>query len=128
MINDIPTWIECAIYGSDCTMPMVVREYFVEVKQETPIWQKMPRRMLCNRALQQCGRLSFGITLHDTPFSQLTEKPSDNTKVFADTQVSLPNLSHKNECTSPASPTHHETHSSSHMSLLKEHLQHLPTS
>jgi hypothetical protein len=39
MINDIPTWIECASYRSDRTMPMVVREYFVEVKQETQIWQ-----------------------------------------------------------------------------------------
>ena len=129
MINDIPTWIECAIYRSDRTMPMVVREYFVEVKQETQIWQKMPRRMLRHRALQQCARLSFGITLHDGPFTQLTEKPSDHTKVFADTQVSPPIfISHENECASPASSEQHEDHSSSRMSLLKEHLQHLPTS
>jgi hypothetical protein len=129
MINDIPTWIECAIYRSDRTMPMVVREYFVEVKQETQIWQKMPRRMLRHRALQQCARLSFGITLHDTPFTQLTEKPSDHTTVFADTQVSPPIfISHENECTNPASSQQHEDHSSSRMSLLKEHLRHLPTS
>ena len=129
MINDIPTWIECAIYRSDRTMPMVVREYFVEVKQETQIWQKMPRRMLRHRALQQCARLSFGITLHDTPFTQLTEKPSDHTTVFADTQVSPPIfISHENECTNPASSQQHEDHSSSRMSLLKEHLQHLPPS
>ena len=129
MINDIPTWIECAIYRSDRTMPMVVREYFVEVKQETQIWQKMPRRMLRHRALQQCARLSFGITLHDTSFTQLSEKPSDHTKVFADSQVSPPIfISHENEYTSPESPTQHEDHSSSRMSLLKEHLQHRPTS
>jgi hypothetical protein len=129
MINEIPTWIECAIYRSDRTMPMVVREYFVEVKQETQIWQKMPRRMLRHRALQQCARLSFGIALHDTPFTQLTEKPSDHTTFFADTQVSPPIfISHENEYTSPASPTQHEDHSSSRMSLLKEHLQHLTTS
>ena len=129
MINDIPTWIECAIYRSDRTMPMVVREYFVEVKQETPIWQKMPRRILRHRALQQCARLSFGITLHDTSFTQLSEKPSDHTKVFADSQVSPPIfISHENEYTSPESPTQHEDHSSSRMSLLKEHLQHRPTS
>ncbi|MEI6470549.1 MAG: recombinase RecT [Betaproteobacteria bacterium] len=129
MINDIPTWIECAIYRSDRTMPMVVREYFVEVKQETPIWQKMPRRILRHRALQQCARLSFGITLHDTSFTQLSEKPSDHTKVFADSQVSPPIfISHENEYTSPESPTQHEDHSSSRMSLLKEHLQHRSTS
>ena len=128
MIDDIPTWIECAIYRSDRTLPMVVREYFVEVKQETQIWQKMPRRMLRHRALQQCARLSFSIALHDTPFSQLTEKHLDHTKVFADTQVSPPIfISHENDCSSPASPTQHGDHSSSRMSLLKEHLQHLPT-
>ena len=129
MIDDIPTWIECAIYRSDRTLPMVVREYFVEVKQETQIWQKMSRRMLRHRALQQCARLSFGITLHDTSFTQLIEKPSDHTTVFADTRASPPIfISHENEYTSPASPTRHEDHSSSRMSLLKEHLQHLPTS
>jgi len=123
MINDIPTWIECAIYRSDRTMPMVLREYFVEVKQETQIWQKMPRRMLRHRALQQCARLSFGITLHDAPFSQLTEKPSNHTTVFADTHLtSLTSIAHKDDCSSPASPTQHEDHSSSRMSLLKEHL------
>ena len=108
MINDIPTWIECAIYRSDRTMP---------------------RRMLRHRALQQCAHLSFGITLHDAPFTQFTEKPSDHTTVFADTQVSPPIfISHENECTSPASSEQHEDHSSSRKSLLKEHLQHLSTS
>ena len=129
MIDDIPTWIECAIYQYDRTMPMVVREYFVEVKQETQIWQKMPRRMLRHRALQQCARLSFGITLHDTSFSQLTEKPSDHTTVFADTQLtSLTCIAHKDDCTRPASPAQDRDRSSSRMSLLKEYLQHLPTS
>ena len=128
MIDDIPTWIECAIYRSDRTLPMVVREYFVEVKQETQIWQKMPRRMLRHRALQQCARLSFGITLHDAPFTQLTEKPLDHTTVFSDTQVSPPILiSHEDDCTGSALPQRWD-HSSSRMSLLKAHLQHLPTS
>jgi len=128
MINDIPTWIECAIYRSDRTLPMVIREYFVEVKQETPIWQKMPRRMLRHRALQQCARLSFEIALHDTQFSQHTEKPSDHTKVFAGTQVSPPIfISRKEECIGSTLPQH-GVHSSSRMSLLKEHLQNLTTS
>ena len=129
MINDIPTWIECAIYRSDRTMPMVVREYFVEVKQETAIWQKMPRRMLRHRALQQCARLSFGITLHDTSFSQLTPKSAELTPVVTDTQLITPTcVSHEPDCTSPATPAQHGDHSPSRMSLLKEHLQHLPTS
>jgi len=129
MINDIPAWIECAIYRSDRTMPMVVREYFVEVKQESAIWQKMPRRMLRHRALQQCARLSFGITLHDIPFSQPTPKSAELTPVVTDTQLITPTcVPHEPDCTSPATPAQHGDHSPSRMRLLKEHLQHLPTS
>ena len=129
MIDDIPTWIECAIYRSDRTMPMVVREYFVEVKQETQIWQKMPRRMLRHRALQQCARLSFGIALHDIPFSQLTPKPTELTPVVTDTQLITPTcVPHEPDCTSPASPTQSGDHSPSRMRLLKGHLQNLPIS
>ena len=129
MINDIPTWIECAIYRSDRTMPMVVREYFVEVKQETAIWQKMPRRMLRHRALQQCARLSFNIALPDTSFSQPTPKPADLTPVVTDTQLISPTcVSHEPDCTSPATPAQRGDHSPSRMRLLKGHLQHLTTS
>jgi hypothetical protein len=126
MINDIPTWIECAIYRSDRTMPMVVREYFIEVKQETQIWQKMPRRMLRHRALQQCARLSFSIALQDAPFLAPVHKSSDHTKVFTDTQTTSPILRcNEPDCTSTASPVQHGDSSPSRMDLLKEHLQHL---
>lgn len=58
--NDIPLWMECTIYRKDRSMPTIIREYFEEVKGDQTIWQKMPRRMLRHRVMQQCARLSFG--------------------------------------------------------------------
>ena len=59
--NAISSWIECAIYRSDRNGPITVREYYAEVKRDSAIWQKMPRRMLRNRAFQQCAKLALGI-------------------------------------------------------------------
>jgi hypothetical protein len=59
LIDGVPEWIECTIYRKDRTLPTTVREYFTEVRGESPIWQKMPRRMLRHRALQQCVRLAI---------------------------------------------------------------------
>lgn len=56
----IPLWMECTIYRKDRSHPIVVREYFEEVKGEQAIWQKMPRRMLRHRVMQQCARLAIG--------------------------------------------------------------------
>lgn len=56
--NGIPIWMECFIYRKDRSHPTVVREYFEEVKGEQAIWQKMPRRMLRHRVMQQCARLA----------------------------------------------------------------------
>jgi len=58
--NGIPIWMECTIYRKDRSKPIVVREYFEEVKTEQVIWQKMPRRMLRHRVMQQCARLAVG--------------------------------------------------------------------
>ena len=58
--NDIPLWMECTIYRKDRSMPTIIREYYEEVKSEQTIWQKMPRRMLRHRAMQQYARLYFG--------------------------------------------------------------------
>jgi hypothetical protein len=58
--NDIPIWMECTIYRKDRSHPIVIREYFEEVKGESAIWQKMPRRMLRHRVMQQCARLALG--------------------------------------------------------------------
>ena len=59
LIDGVPEWMECTIYRKDRTLPTTVREYLTEVRGENPIWQKMPRRMLRHRALQQCVRLAI---------------------------------------------------------------------
>ena len=46
------------------------REYLSEVKHDSDIWRKMPRRMLRHRSLQQCARLAFAIN----PPDNLAEK------------------------------------------------------
>ncbi|QWD04237.1 hypothetical protein G6720_01795 [Polynucleobacter paneuropaeus] len=58
-IEGVPEWIECSIYRKDRILPITVREHYLEVKGDSPIWQKMPRRMLRHRALQQCVRLAL---------------------------------------------------------------------
>jgi hypothetical protein len=60
LIEGVPEWMECSIYRRDRIMPVTVREYFVEVRNSNEMWQKMPRRMLRHRALQQCVRLAIG--------------------------------------------------------------------
>jgi hypothetical protein len=59
----VPLWMGCAIYRTDRVKPIVVKEYFSEMKTEHAAWQQMPRRMLRHRAMQQCARLAFGITV-----------------------------------------------------------------
>ena len=58
-IEGVPEWVECSIYRKDRILPITVREHYLEVKGDSPIWQKMPRRMLRHRALQQCVRLAL---------------------------------------------------------------------
>ena len=60
LVEGVPEWMECSIYRRDRIMPITVREYFVEVRNSHDMWQKMPRRMLRHRALQQCVRLAMG--------------------------------------------------------------------
>ena len=59
LIEGVPEWMECSIYRRDRILPITVREHYLEVKGENAIWQKMPRRMLRHRALQQCVRLAI---------------------------------------------------------------------
>ena len=59
LIDGVPEWIECSIYRKDREVPTTVREYYIEVRGENTIWQKMPRRILRHRALQQCVRLAM---------------------------------------------------------------------
>ena len=67
----VPLWMGCTIYRTDRIKPIVIREYFTEMKTEHAAWQQMPRRMLRHRAMQQCARLAFGITVPEC-------KPSPN--------------------------------------------------
>ena len=60
--NSTPIWMECCIYRHDRILPIVVKEYFNEVKTDHIIWQQAPRRMLRHRAIQQCARLAFGLS------------------------------------------------------------------
>lgn len=57
--NGMPIWMECTIYRKDRSQPTKVREYFEEVKRDQAVWQKMPRRMLRHRVMQQCARLAL---------------------------------------------------------------------
>ena len=59
--NGVPIWMECTIYQANLTHPVTVREYYVELKTQHPVWQHMPCRMLRHKTLQQCARLAFGI-------------------------------------------------------------------
>lgn len=63
LAEGVPIWMGCAIYRTDRVKPIEVKEYFSEMKTEHAAWQQMPRRMLRHRAMQQCARLAFGITV-----------------------------------------------------------------
>jgi hypothetical protein len=60
--NGVSIWMECSIYRNDRILPIVVKEYFDEVKTEHISWENMPRRMLRHRVIQQCARIAFGVS------------------------------------------------------------------
>ena len=62
-IDDVAKWIQCTIYRHDRAVPITVREYYAEVKSDHLSWEQKPRRMLRHRAMNQCARLAFGISL-----------------------------------------------------------------
>ena len=62
LIDGIPTWMECTIYRNDRILPIVIKEYFEEVRTDHLSWQQMPRRMLRHRVIQQCARLAFNVS------------------------------------------------------------------
>jgi len=81
LIDTIPTWMECTIYRNDRILPIVIKEYFEEVKTDHPSWQQMPRRMLRHRVIQQCARLALGISANEVivkPIMARTEKSLHN--------------------------------------------------
>ena len=89
--DEIPFWMECTIYRSDRMIPTTVREYYCEVRNESAIWDKMPRRMMRHRALQQCARLAMGIA---PPDSQ-GEIPKTRIKESTEKEYSTPEKSTK---------------------------------
>ncbi len=68
LIEGIPTWMECTIYRNDRILPIVIKEYFEEVKTDHTSWQQMPRRMLRHRVIQQCARFALGISANEKLF------------------------------------------------------------
>ena len=89
-IEDLPIWIECTIYRSDRAIPICTREYLLEVKHDSDIWRKMPRRMLRHRSLQQCARLAFAIN----PPDNLAEKQKLDTSEVSLSNSNQPNPNH----------------------------------
>lgn len=86
LIEGIPTWMECTIYRNDRILPIVIKEYFAEVRNNSPFWQQMPRRMLRHKVIQQCARLTFGISQHDassfiTEMSKAKQIKTENTNL-----------------------------------------------
>ncbi len=106
----VPIWMGCTIYRTDRIKPIEVKEYFTEMKTEHIAWQQMPRRMLRHRAMQQCARLAFGITVPEC-------KPSSSSvSALPETVPSaVPSLS---------GPTRSATQS--HAAILKERLAQSP--
>jgi phage recombination protein Bet len=60
--QDPPAWCECTIYRKDRTHPIVVREFFSEVKRDAGPWRSHPRRMLRHKTLIQCARIALGFS------------------------------------------------------------------
>jgi hypothetical protein len=93
LIDDIPIWMECTIYRNDRILPIVIKEYYEEVKTDHPSWQQMPRRMLRHRVIQQCGRLAFNISSPNHVDQEGIHKQSLSTntkvKVYRDNHTQL---------------------------------------
>ena len=73
----LPLWMECTIHRSDRPISTTAREYLAEVRYDSDIWKKMPRRMLRHRALQQCARLAFAI---NPPDGQIEKQQPEKSK------------------------------------------------
>ena len=72
--------MECTIYRNDRILPIIVKEYFEEVRTNHFSWIKMPRRMLRHRVIQQCARLALGISAPDNSVKE-TNQVADLTEI-----------------------------------------------
>jgi hypothetical protein len=80
LIDGIPSYMECTIYRDDRVLPIMIKEYYQEIKTEHAVWEHLPRRMMRHRALQQCVRLAFGISCPERSYL----KPSNTAKFISD--------------------------------------------
>jgi hypothetical protein len=79
LIDGVPQWISCTIYRQDRVIPITVREYYLELKQESSLWLEIPRRLLRFRSMQQCARLALGISTPEFSIQPLADnKPPGN--------------------------------------------------
>jgi len=59
--RQVPAWMEASIFRKDRSRPTVVREYFLEVYQDTESWRAMGCRLLRHKTIIQCSRVAFGL-------------------------------------------------------------------
>jgi len=79
LIDGVPQWISCTIYRQDRVIPITVREYYLELKQESSLWSEIPRRLLRFRSMQQCARLALSLSTPEFSMQTLVDtKPSGN--------------------------------------------------
>ncbi len=101
LIDGIPRWMECAIYRNDRILPIIIKEYFEEVRTDQASWQQMPRRMLRHRVIQQCARLAFNISSSDYSLLQSldieTEKNSVSRNISNIKQINVLKARLKND-------------------------------
>ncbi len=61
LIEGVPEW-ELYHLSTRSGIPITIREYYVELKQESSMWNEIPRRILHFRSMQQCARLALGLS------------------------------------------------------------------
>ncbi len=87
LIEGAPEWMSCTIYRHDRVIPITVREYYKEVKQESPLWNEIPRRLLRFRTMQQCARLALGLSTPEFMYQQ--GEMTDSTSYTHHTEASI---------------------------------------
>lgn len=55
------TWCKCRIWRKDRSHPTEMTEWLEECVMDTIPWKKYPRRMLRNKAFNQCARAAFNL-------------------------------------------------------------------
>lgn len=56
------SWCKCRIWRKDRSHPTELTEYLEECLMDTIPWKKYPRRMLRNKAFNQCARAAFNLS------------------------------------------------------------------